>query len=278
MKLAVSPLYPTLGELQGQRSLLYPCVSRSSQNPVRIKSCDPQVVPGGQVFHSNYDDGVDEVVIADSVVPIVSGLDFGSHSGSDHHPSLPLSSWSEVYLLPDYPTAATPTTSGFSSSPEGISQLPLGHTQFLTHNHYPAGESSVSPLQLADHHHRRADTNTAGQDTSDDRYTLVNSDRRAISTEHLNVLSDAMAKSQRVRRNSTGPPEIRVRRHSAAPSLRLNSQMQRHRRRSHDVRDEQADLLERLHVVATRRRSLSSPFQTSSRSHGSSLRPNSLRM
>lgn len=99
----------------------------------------------------------------------------------------------------------------------------------------------------------------------------IHSPRLAQSTEHLNLLSHVISTSgtsqtQRQRRNSSGS-ELRMRRHSAAPfrTLSLAPHSQRQRRRSHDVRDEQVDLLERLRIAATRR-SFSSPFQSSNTS------------
>ena len=84
--------------------------------------------------------------------------------------------------------------------------------------------------------------------------------RHSNSTENI----DSISQETRIRRNSSGS-ESRTRRHSAAPQYRTSCI--RHRRRSHDVRDEQCDLLERLHV-ASRRRSLSSPFHVSQTSCG----------
>ena len=92
------------------------------------------------------------------------------------------------------------------------------------------------------------------------------------SSEQLNFLSHSsfastFLQTQRRRRNSSGS-ESRMRRHSAAPfrTISLAPQIQRQRRRSHDVRDEQVDILERLRVAATRRRSFSAPLQSSGRS------------
>lgn len=83
----------------------------------------------------------------------------------------------------------------------------------------------------------------------------ITTSRHSNSTDNI----DSISREARIRRNSSGS-ESRTRRHSAAPQYRTSCI--RHRRRSHDVRDEQCDLLERLHV-ASRRRSLSSPFHIS---------------
>ena len=99
-----------------------------------------------------------------------------------------------------------------------------------------------------------------------------NSPNCTKSNEQLNVSHHIhfpillSSQTQRIRRNSSGS-ESRMRRHSAAPIHTVASAINTHRqrRRSHDARDEQGDLLERLHFVATRRRSLSAPFQSSLR-------------
>lgn len=86
------------------------------------------------------------------------------------------------------------------------------------------------------------------------------------SSEQLHFsTTDITIETPRMRRNSSGS-ETRMRRHSSAPfrSVSFISHV-RHRRTSHDVRDEQCDLLERLRVAATRRRSVSAPFQASAR-------------
>lgn len=155
-----------------------------------------------------------------------------------------------------------------------------GQTSSSLCNYHPLsiGDTSLTPTALeSPSYASRIDTNTVVDTIPhilDDKCTFRStiSPRQAASTEHLNELSHlAMHETQRVRRNSSGS-EFRVRRHSAAP-FRLDSHMQRHRRRSHDVRDEQADLLKRLHVAATRRRSLSLPFQSAARNLH---RPNNL--
>ena len=244
---------------------------RSDEHPVaRTQTCDSQVVP----------DSGDEAVLTDCVVPI-SKLSLEAHSGDFHSP--PLGSWflnSEVsVVLPDYQCATNsvisePSYHMLHSHPNRTS-LP----RYTSCYHHP-GDMSVTctALQLRENefpsYSRRIDTSTAVRPVSDDGY--ANFTRHAVSTEHLSVLvTPNMAETQRMRRNSSGS-ESRGRRHSTA-SYRISSQMQRHRRRSHDVRDEQVDLLERLHVAATRRRSLSSPFQTSPRSQGS-FRPSNYRV
>lgn len=130
---------------------------------------------------------------------------------------------------------------------------------------YHDGDSSLTQIAIESSSYPGGmHTDAAVQYILNERYTLRNP-RQALSTERLNELPHlAMPETLRVRRNSTS--ESRVRRHSAAP-FRLDSHV-RLRRRSHDIRDEQVDLLERLHGAATRRRSLSSPFQTTARYQG----------
>lgn len=249
---------------------------RSDEHPIgRTQTCDSQVVP----------DSGDEAVLTDCVVPI-GKLSLETHSGdftSDFHPP-PLGSWflnSEVSVEPllrdyQYATISEPSY----HMPHSLPDRTLLPQYTSCHHHH--GDLSVTcttpPLRENEFPHsysRRIDTSTTIRPVSDDGYT--NFTRHAVSTEHLSVLvaPNMATETQRVRRNSSGS-ESRARRHSTA-SYRMSSQMQRHRRRSHDVRDEQVDLLERLHVAATRRRSLSSPFQTSPRSQNS-YRPNNYRM
>lgn len=81
----------------------------------------------------------------------------------------------------------------------------------------------------------------------------------ANSFEHLNHTV-----CSRNRRNSHGS-ESRRRHSSAVSHVTSKPNFHRQRRRSHDIRDDQSDLLERLHFAATRRRSVSAPFPSSSR-------------
>lgn len=101
--------------------------------------------------------------------------------------------------------------------------------------------------------------------TLDDRIQILTtiSPVCSRSSEQLHFsTTDITIETPRMRRNSSGSET----RHSSASfrSVSFISHI-RHRRTSHDVRDEQCDLLERLHVAATRRRSVSAPFQTSAR-------------
>lgn len=256
---------------------------RSDPQSLRTQSSDTQVVP----------DSGEEVILTDCVVPI-SKLNLGTkldnpalascHFGGNFDPS-PLGSYflnsdvSVTQLLPGHHSRSSSigkssymSHSLLERTPQNL-LFPRQASSVACHPlHQPSiDDSSVThtALQFESPHRRTA---LFQPHTENDRYMLPssNSPRHAISTEHLNVLSRLTmsdAETQRVRRNSSGS-ESRVRRHSAAP-FRISSHMQRQRRRSHDVRDEQVDLLERLHVAATRRRSFSSPFQTSTRTQSS---------
>lgn len=113
--------------------------------------------------------------------------------------------------------------------------------------------------------------NLNGIQNSHENAQTVYLSNHARSTEELDVFSrinipGAIQPIPRRRRNSSGS-ESRMRRHSAAPfrTVSIPTSTQRQRRVSHDVRDEQVDLLERLRIAATRRRSFSTPFQNSAR-------------
>lgn len=214
----------------------------------------------------------EEAIFTDCVVPI-SKLSLGTSGAfSSDIDSFPLSSCflnSEVSVEPLLTDRREPS---FMSRPlpnrTTQNTLPPRYSSFLAHRHHPGDTRTV--LQLTENESPSSYSRRMGvvETIPDERYTLqgTNSARHAVSTEHLSqlMLPDAVPETQMVRRNSSGS-EPRVRRHSAA-SFRLTSQMQRHRRRSHDVTDERVDLLERLHVAATRRRrSLSLPFQGSHR-------------
>lgn len=230
-----------------------------------------------------------EEIFTDCVVPI-GKLNLSDAFSSDDD-SFPLSSHflnSEVSVGPLLSDHYAATDSNICE-PSGMSRplpnrtqntLPPAYSSFLASRHHP-GDVTRTALEWTENesppsYYRRMETNTAPPHIPVERYTLQGTSptRHAVSTEQLSRLPDV--ETQRVRRNSSGS-EPRTRRHSAA-SFRLTSQIQRHRRRSHDVTDERVDLLERLHVAATRRRrSLSLPFQTSPRSHGSQ-RPNNFRV
>lgn len=148
-------------------------------------------------------------------------------------------------------------------------------TSISTMQNYSVPEHIFSPV----HHSSRTPPNepSSQSHTSEISYQDVNvvtihSPNHSRSTEQINVLPhhctqpSMMNLAQRTRRNSSGN-ESRLRRHSAAPCLSIPSltSVHRQRRRSHDVRDGQGDLLNILHIAATRRRSLSVPFQASLR-------------
>lgn len=230
-------------------------VFRSDPQSLEVPTYDTQVVPvSGK-----------EVVFSDCVVPI-SKLTLNDQDLTDLHYDLSVDSFSlNSHFVNSEVTLASSDQISLASHSCSIADSSVTQTVL---------QLSETTSVESPPYFRRTEPNTVLQSRSqrilDDQVRFVsNSPRHARSTEELNIHShssipDATAVSQRVRRNSSGL-ECRMRRHSAAPfrTIGLNSH---HRRRSHDVRDEQADLLERLHVAATRRRSLSSPFQSSARS------------
>ncbi len=128
-----------------------------------------------------------------------------------------------------YFTTGTKLESYLFLSSESVQQMSCENQLTLATNMARPSRSSMPSL------HKLSSEGTLIQNTSS-------------SSVHVNIAQPA-----RRRRNSSGS-EMRLRRHSAAaPAVARNTTVHlnlHQRRRSHDVRDEQADILDRLCVVA----------------------------
>lgn len=203
--------------------------------------------------------------LTSSVYENVSGPDIG-----ELNRVTPLLHYAESSYLSTLNTSSTASSSQ-SVLPHAYNLQSAAHLHSLT---VPCFNPTLFQLSGPSNVELSLGSNAQNSYCSTDNASTVNPSRLVQSSEQLNILShfspSVPSHTQRRRRNSSGS-ESRMRRHSAAPfrTVSLTPHIQRQRRRSHDVGDEQIDLLERLRIAATRRRSFSAPFQ-SSRIQGSS--------
>ena len=190
--------------------------------------------------------------LLDSVSSVFAGPDINEHT--------PLLYYAESSYLSTFSTNLASTSSQNALLPtfnlQTVHTLAMPSDSCFNHTLFQLHEPSSAESSLG--------SNTQGSYCGTDNSSIHS--RLVQSSEQLHVLShttNTSGVSQRRRRNSSGS-ESRMRRHSAAPfrTVSLTPHIQRQRRRSHDVGDEQVDLLERLRIAATRRRSFSAPFQS----------------
>ena len=272
-------------------------VNRSDSLPIMAQLLEAQVVPdSGQEINftdcvvperknisniSNMllcEDTAAATVKIESVVPELEEHELSQITPLHYAESsyFSTSSSPQNVLLPAYNLSPHPSDLSFNPMllqlPGPSTREPFPSTTWNSSYHPPASlhtsRFAQSSEQLPGPSTREPFPSTTwnGSYRADNPPAPLHTSRFAQSSEQLNTLSHAAQSHQRRRRNSSGS-ESRVRRHSAAPfrTLSLGPSIQRQRRRSHDVGDEQVDLLERLRIAATRRRSFSAPFHSPNR-------------
>lgn len=208
---------------------------RSESTLYEDKELDAQVVPDKKETES----------LTDCVVPdyrsnfesnpdlelsyITAGLNISSLSALSYHPAPPAFGLHQALLRPRSATASA----GLATNSSGATG-------------YSGPLYSTTDIQRKYSH--GAFTNRTAM--------VVASRGVSRSSEQLHVHGHYLPSpnaSQRTRRNSMDSDK-KARRHSAAHFCAVPPGIQRQRRRSHDARDNQSDLLRRLHNAATGRR------------------------
>lgn len=205
--------------------------------------------------------------------------------------NLSSSSFPPPLLCHRYPlTLSLSTDSYFSTSPGSSGEhTPTHHHgfshastqsngQFLSHNNTPSHRNFQHSLRVAVSNQNVMDSlvtvrtsrhsvagasvtiNTTRSGQQHGRHSFSEGDR---PNPHLLIPSQTRSQTQRRRRNSSGcEHSVHQSPSSVISRSGSSSDLRRHRRRSHDVRAEQSELLASLNVAASRRRrSHSSPFQ-----------------
>ena len=179
-----------------------------------------------------------------------------SHSFSHPQTHLLHPNLSSQFLFP----TTTSSSSHHRHQQETISEQP----QRMVSSGQDVMESLVTTIRTGSH----STANRHGTSSSSNRHSYSEGERLYVNPSLLLPPNRSSHNHHRRRRNSSGSTsEPRVRRHShgtSNPSYSLSPDplsVRRQRRRSHDARDEQADLLESLRAVASRRNSRTqSPF------------------
>ena len=258
----------------------------------------PSTEPPTSCVHSGLTSSVQRSRLSLSGNPFTQFYSTLTHSGNT--PNSPTNTDSEIHTLSSVSTTSYPqnlvyhrypltlslsTDSYFSNSPGNSVEERPAHNHAISHSTPVSNSLFLSPnVSLSHRHFQHSIVNN--QNDVDSLVTVWTTDQSLVGANvtvcgtrsgqghgrhsfsegdrpnpHLLIPPRTHSQTQRRRRNSSGCEQQSVHQSTTSMTSRSGSSL-RHRRRSHDARAEQGELLVCLNAVASRRRrSHSSPFQ-----------------